>query len=154
MTRQRISSPSVPDKRPFSEDTADAVVATGEAAELEVAAAAVAVPTGVGVVAVTLAGIGAFLNLYATQPLLPMFTQVFHASKSAVGMTISAPTIGVALSAPFCGLLAERIGRKRVIVWATLLLSIPTLLASTSQSLSTLIFWRFLQGIVMPGIFG
>ena len=43
-----------------------------------------------GVVAVTLAGVAAFLNLYATQPLLPMFAKTFGASKSAVGMTVSA----------------------------------------------------------------
>ncbi len=107
-----------------------------------------------GVVAVTLAGIAAFLNLYATQPLLPMFAAIFGVSKAAVGLTISAPTIGVALSAPFYGLLAERIGRRRVIVSATLLLAIPTMLAATAGSLGALVFWRLLQGLVMPGVFG
>src|SRR6266702_3188897 len=60
------------------------------------------------VIAVTLAGIAAFFNLYATQPLLPMLEQIFHASKSQVGRTVSAATLGVALSAPLCGALAER----------------------------------------------
>jgi Arabinose efflux permease len=107
-----------------------------------------------GVIAVTLAGIAAFLNLYATQPLLPMFAALFGVSKAAVGLTISAPTIGVALSAPFCGLLAERVGRRRVIVSATLLLAVPTMLAATAGSLGSLVFWRLLQGLVMPGVFG
>jgi YNFM family putative membrane transporter len=106
------------------------------------------------VVAVTLAGVAAFLNLYGTQPLLPTFARTFAASKAAVGMTVSASTLGVALSAPFCGLLAERVGRKRVIAASTLLLALPTVLAATSTSLGVLIFWRFLQGVVMPGIFG
>ena len=140
-----------------TEDTADAVVATGESAVadrgVEVFEAPVAV-SAVGVIAVTLAGIAAFLNLYATQPLLPLFAKFFAASKSAVGMTISASTIGVAISAPFCGLLAERIGRKRVIVNSTRLLAVPTLLAATATTLPALIFWRFLQGVAMPGIFG
>jgi predicted MFS family arabinose efflux permease len=105
------------------------------------------------VTAVALAGGVSFLNLWATQPLLPLLTQIFSASKSAVGMTISASTIAVALSAPFCGALAERVGRKRVIVAATFLLALPGLLAATSQTLNQLIFWRFLQGIVTPGIF-
>jgi YNFM family putative membrane transporter len=143
--------------KPPTEDTADAVVATGESAaaeRYEAAAAAASSASAAGVIAVTLAGIAAFLNLYATQPLLPMFAKLFSASKSAVGMTVSASTLGVALSAPFCGLLAERIGRKKVIVAATLLLAFPTMLAATASSLSALIFWRFLQGIVMPGIFG
>lgn len=107
-----------------------------------------------GLVAVTLAGIASFLNLYATQPLLPMFAAIFGVSKAAVGLTISAPTIGVALSAPFWGLLAERLGRRRVIVSATLLLAIPTMLAATAGSLMSLVFWRLLQGLVMPGVFG
>jgi len=105
------------------------------------------------VAAVALAGAVSFLNLWATQPLLPLLAQVFSASKSAVGMTISASTIAVALSAPFCGVLAERIGRKRVIVIATFLLAVPVLMAATSRTLNELIFWRFLQGIVTPGIF-
>ncbi|HSP17738.1 MAG TPA: MFS transporter [Thermoanaerobaculia bacterium] len=136
------------------EDTADAVMVTGDAIEELAPVAAVPSPPASAIVAVTLAGIGAFLNLYTTQPLLPTFAALFHASKAAVGMTISAATLGVAFSAPFCGLLAERIGRRRVIVTATLVLAIPTMLAATAASLDTLIVWRLLQGIVMPGVFG
>lgn len=107
-----------------------------------------------GVAAVALAGIGAFLNLYATQPLLPLLASDFATSKAAVGMTVSASTIGVALSAPFWGMLAERAGRRRVIVVAMFLLCLPTFLAATAGSLRLLVLWRFLQGFVMPGVFG
>jgi MFS family permease len=143
-------------RRIVVKDTADAVVATGTSAQMEEEAfgAQAAIAPAAGTIAIMLAGVAAFLNLYATQPLLPMFAHLFAASKAAVGMTVSAATIGVALSAPFCGLIAERIGRKRVIVIATLSLAVPTLMASTATSLSMLIFWRFLQGVVMPGIFG
>jgi predicted MFS family arabinose efflux permease len=96
--------------------------------------------------------VGAFLELYCTQPLLPMLARLFHASKTGVGMTVSAATLGVALSAPIFGALAERLPRKRVIVVSLLGVSIPTLLAATSTSLAQLIFWRFLQGITVPGI--
>jgi predicted MFS family arabinose efflux permease len=143
-------------RRIVLKDTADAVVATGTSAQADEEAfgAQAATSSSAATIAIMLAGIAAFLNLYATQPLLPMLVRIFSASKAAVGMTVSAATIGVALSAPFCGLIAERVGRKRVIVSATLLLTIPTLLASTATSLTMLIFWRFLQGLVMPGIFG
>ncbi|MEA2338799.1 MAG: transporter, family, putative rane transport protein [Thermoanaerobaculia bacterium] len=140
-------------RRMVVKDTADAVVASGTTDE-EAYGAQLATSSAAGTVALMLAGIAAFLNLYATQPLLPMLAKIFSASKAAVGMTVSAATLGVALSAPFCGLIAERVGRKRVIVTATLLLTIPTILASTATSLPMLIFWRFLQGLVMPGIFG
>lgn len=102
--------------------------------------------------AVTLCGVCAFLQLYCTQPLLPLFTRLFHASKTGAGMTVSAATLGVALSAPIFGALTERMARKRVIVASLIGIAIPTLLAATSTSLAQLIFWRFLQGIMVPGI--
>ena len=102
--------------------------------------------------AVTLCGVCAFLELYCTQPLLPLLARLFHASKTGVGMTVSAATLGVALSAPIFGALTEQMARKRVIVLSILGVSIPTLLAATSTSLAQLIFWRFLQGIMVPGI--
>ncbi len=142
------------------DESADAVLAAGESATGE-QISGVTPPYEAwhgeadtrAVIAVTLAGIGVFLNLYATQPLLPLFEQVFHASKSEVGRTVSAATFGVAISAPFCGALAERVGRRKVIVLSIFLLSLPTILAATASGLSQLVFWRFLQGLVMPGIF-
>jgi MFS family permease len=102
--------------------------------------------------AVLIAGACTFLNVYVTQPLLPMFRRVFHASALEVSVTVSATTLGIGLAAPFFGLLAERIGRKRVIVPALFALSAPTLLAATAPNLHWLIFWRFLQGLFVPGI--
>ena len=84
--------------------------------------------------------------------MLPLLARVFHASKAGVGMTVSAATLGVALSAPVFGVLAERMARKRVILASLLGVTLPTLLAATSTSLGQLIFWRFLQGITVPGI--
>src|SRR6266545_3757699 len=58
-----------------------------------------------------------------------------------------------ALAAPFAGVVADRFGRKRVIVPAAFLLAVPTLLAATAGSFGQLLFWRFLQGVFTPGIF-
>jgi YNFM family putative membrane transporter len=103
--------------------------------------------------AVVLCGVCAFLELYCTQPLLPLLTHIFHASKTAAGMTVSAATLGVALSAPVFGTLTERLARKRVIVASLIGVSVPTLLSATSTSLAQLILWRFLEGITLPGVF-
>jgi predicted MFS family arabinose efflux permease len=67
-------------------------------------------------------------------------------------MTVSAATLGVAISAPFFGALTEHLPRKRVIVASLVGIALPTLLAATSTSLAQLIFWRFLQGFAIPGI--
>jgi MFS family permease len=60
--------------------------------------------------------------------------------------------LGVALSAPIFGSLTEHLPRKRVIVISIFGVSVPTILAATSTSLAQLIFWRFLQGVMVPGI--
>jgi predicted MFS family arabinose efflux permease len=100
-----------------------------------------------------LAGFTAFLDLYATQPLLPLLTRVFHATHAGVSLTITAPTIAVALAAPAAGRLGDRLGRKRVIVGSAAALTLATALAATATDLRTLVAWRFLQGLATPGIF-
>lgn len=105
------------------------------------------------VAAVCLCGVFAFLNLYVTQPMLPLLESIFHTSKSVVGLTVSMATLGVAISAPLLSALTEQMNRKRVIVVSTIALAAPTLLAATSPGLHTLDVWRFLQGLVTPGIF-
>ena len=99
-----------------------------------------------------LCGVCAFLEVYCTQPLLPLLAHLFHASRTGVGLTVSATTLAVAISAPVFGSLTEHMARKRVIVASVLGIALPTLLAATSTSLAQLIFWRFLQGIMVPGI--
>jgi MFS family permease len=102
---------------------------------------------------VVVAGFCSFLQMYSTQPLLPMLTEIFHATKIAVSMTVTLAGLGVAVAAPFAGILADRIGRKRVIVWSAFLLGICSLAAATSPGLGTLLFWRFCQGLCTPGVF-
>ena len=99
-----------------------------------------------------LAGMCTFLNVYSTQPLLPLLRQIFHASELEVSLTVSATIFATALTAPIIGMIAERRGRKKVIVPSLFLLAIPTALAATSTSLRALIFWRFAQGIFVPGV--
>ena len=95
----------------------------------------------------------AFLDMYATQPLLPEFRTLFHASEAAVGATISALIFACALAAPFIGPLADRIGRKRIIVTSIVMLGLVTFGAATATTLPTLVAWRFVQGLLMPGVF-
>jgi YNFM family putative membrane transporter len=102
---------------------------------------------------VVLAGAAAFLDLYSTQPLLPLLTRTFNATTFEAGLTITAPTVAVAIFAPFIGRLADRLGLRRVIVLSAWTLTMATALAATSHSLHQLIFWRFIQGVATPGIF-
>jgi predicted MFS family arabinose efflux permease len=103
--------------------------------------------------AVGACGGSAFLDMYATQPLLPALRVEFHTGEAAVGATISALTFACALAAPFVGPLADALGRKRVIVSAILGLALVTFAAAGAQTLHTLLVWRFVQGLFMPAVF-
>ena len=102
--------------------------------------------------ALFITGFSTFLNLYATQPLLPQFRQTFQASELLVSLTVTAPVLAVAFMAPLIGLWADTLDRKRVIMTAMLGLAAPTALAATASGLGTLLVWRFLQGFAIPGV--
>jgi MFS family permease len=69
-------------------------------------AAAIAYPRST--IPLLIAGFAAYMNLYSTQPLLPLLTHLFHASKFAVSLTVTAPPIAIALAAPTFGRLSDR----------------------------------------------
>jgi predicted MFS family arabinose efflux permease len=102
---------------------------------------------------VMLAGFCAFFNLFVTQPILPLLARLFHASKAGVSLTVTAATFGVAIAAPFAGVVSDRIGRRTVIVRSAIALSLTTIFSATASGLPQLVFWRFLQGLATPGVF-
>jgi predicted MFS family arabinose efflux permease len=99
-----------------------------------------------------IAGFCVFLQLYAPQPLLALFRRDFGASEARVSLVISAATFAVAVASPFVGLLADAVGRKRVIVPCLLALGLATLGCAGAQNLGQLIFWRLLGGVCTPGV--
>ena len=103
--------------------------------------------------AVGIPGFCAFLNLYAPQSLLPLLAQEFSVTPADISLTMTATALAIAITAPFAGAIADVLGRKRVIVAAMLLLTIPTAMLAMSPSLNALIGWRFVQGLVLPPIF-
>ena len=103
--------------------------------------------------AVGLAGYCAFINLYSPQSILPLLSKEFHATAAEASTLITVSTLAVALTAPFTGTVADVLGRKRVIVAAMFALVIPTLMVGLSTTLPQLIFWRAVQGLVLPPIF-
>jgi len=103
--------------------------------------------------AVGLTGFCAFINLYAPQSVLPLLSQEFGASVAEVSSIITVSTFAVAATAPFTGAIADVLGRKRVIVAAMFALVVPTVMVALSTTLPALIFWRAVQGLVLPPIF-
>ena len=77
---------------------------------------------------VVMAGFAAFLDLYATQPLLPLLMRQFNATHFDVSLTVTAATAAVAFAAPVVGRMADVVGRKRVIVGSAMGLVVATAL--------------------------
>ena len=74
-------------------------------------------------------------------------------SAGLASLTVTASTLGMALTAPMAGRISDRIGRKKTIVIAGFGLAATTLAAASAWDLPSLLFWRFLQGVFTPGIF-
>jgi predicted MFS family arabinose efflux permease len=103
--------------------------------------------------AVALAGYCAFLNLYSPQALLPVLAREFNASAGRISAVMTASSFAIALTAPFTGAVADVLGRKRVITSAMLALTVPMAMVATAASVDDLVFWRFVQGLLLPPIF-
>lgn len=104
-------------------------------------------------IAVMLAGAAAFFDLYAPQSILPQLTSAFGVGEHAVGWVVTVTTLAVAVVAPFAGALADTFGRKRIIAFAALALTLPTLLCAFAASFPELLLFRGIEGLFMPLIF-
>lgn len=102
---------------------------------------------------VILLGMSALLNPYSTQPILEYISHWANIPPTHAAWTVSATTTGVALTAPLAGALSDRLGRRRVMVWALAAMTVTTLLPILSWSFGVLLALRFLQGICCPFVF-
>jgi MFS transporter, YNFM family, putative membrane transport protein len=103
--------------------------------------------------AVAVAGFSTFLHLYAPQALLPELAREFGVSAAQISAMITSSTLAVALTAPFTGVAADVLGRKRLITAAMFAATVPVLMETIATTPGTLIFWRFIEGLLLPPIF-
>jgi len=102
---------------------------------------------------VATAGFCAFVNLYSPQALLPQLAAEFHVGAGEISSLMTAGTGAIALTAPFTGALADIVGRKRLITAAMLLIVAPTVIMTFAVTVPEMVFWRFVQGLLVPPIF-
>ena len=79
-------------------------------------------------IALFLGTAGVFADMYTTQAILPVLGRAFELPPATAGLTVSAAVLAVAAGSLIAGPLSDRIGRKPVIVGASGLLVVPTLL--------------------------
>ena len=101
---------------------------------------------------VAMIGFFAFLQVYSVQAILPVLMTDLKATEVQAGMAVGATVLAIALISPFMGMISDAVGRKPFIVSSLLMLALPTALIGMASSIHEVIFWRFLQGVSVPGI--
>lgn len=106
--------------------------------------------TGYQLMVVVLCAMVALLDGFDTQSIgyaAPRIATEFGISPKALAPILAAGLLGLAAGNFFLGPLADKLGRKRIIVLSTLWFGGLSLLAATSTSLEQLQIYRFLTGI-------
>ncbi|MDF0606871.1 MFS transporter [Neisseriaceae bacterium TC5R-5] len=86
----------------------------------------------------------------------PSLIQAWGIERGALGPVVSAALVGMALGALTAGPLADRFGRKTVVILSVLFFGVGSIACALSSSLSELTIYRFLTGLglgaAMPNV--
>lgn len=93
-----------------------------------------------------------FSDMYLTQPILPILSKEFGTAPATTGLSVSMVVLLIALASTAYGPLSDLWGRKFVIVVSCALLALPTLLCAIAPTFQTLLIFRGLQGLFIPGL--
>lgn len=93
-----------------------------------------------------------FSDMYLTQPILPLLSAEFDVPPATAGLTVSAVVLLIALASTFYGPLSDSLGRKPVMVGSCALLALPTFLCALATTFPSLLLFRALQGLCIPGL--
>jgi MFS transporter, YNFM family, putative membrane transport protein len=97
-------------------------------------------------------GFSTFALLYSAQPLMPVFTSVFHVSPAAASLPLSLTTGVLAVAMIAAGSISEILGRERVMVALLVASSLATMLAAAAQNWTLLLALRALTGLALSGL--
>jgi len=102
----------------------------------------------------TMCGLIVFVDGFDAQAMgfvAPALTAALQISRGVLGSVISSGLVGMMIGALVSGPLADRIGRKPVLIVSALTFGVGSLLTATAQSVESLMAWRALTGLGMGG---
>ncbi len=82
---------------------------------------------------------------------VPKIAEFLYTKPQALGVAMSAGFFGSIIGAAILGMLADRVGRKRMLVACSLCFGVFTLLCASITSVGELAFFRFIAGLGMGG---
>ncbi|MBD2533232.1 MFS transporter [Nostoc flagelliforme FACHB-838] len=80
-------------------------------------------------------------------PILPDLAKVFNVSSKEIQLVMTVFFIPMGITTPVLGILADRIGTRKVLILSLLLFAVAGGCSSFAQDFQTLLGWRFLQGL-------
>ncbi len=102
--------------------------------------------------AVWAAGVGSFTLLYAPQALLPLISDDLQVGPSTAALVVSVATGTLALALVPMSVLADRVGRTRLMTVALTAAAVLGILAPLAPTIEVLLLVRGLQGVVIAGL--
>lgn len=103
-------------------------------------------------VAFFLSAFAIFASLYSVQPLLPIFAAEFGLDAGASSLALSATTATLAVALLLASWVADRVGRKTLMVWAILSTAFLGLVLPLAPNWWSLIAIRTLMGLTLSGL--
>ncbi|MEM9030427.1 MAG: MFS transporter, partial [Pseudomonadota bacterium] len=85
-------------------------------------------------------------SILIASALLPKMQGALAATQDEVSWTMTFNIVATAVATPMTGWLADRFGRRNVMVWCAAIFAIATLFCGLSTSLWEMIGWRIIQG--------
>ena len=103
-------------------------------------------------IAFFLSAFAIFASLYSVQPLLPIFATEFALDAGTASLALSTTTATLAVALLLASWVADRLGRKTLMVWAILLTAGLGLLLPFAPGWWSLIVIRTLMGVTLSGL--
>jgi predicted MFS family arabinose efflux permease len=91
-------------------------------------------------------------ELFVLSPLLPILAADYQISPAAAGLSVTVFSLAYMVSAPLFGYLADRIGRRRVLICSLLAFGAANLLTASAANLPWLLAVRLFAGAAAAGI--